>query len=177
LLSTHWHMMSIAARVLSLSQLCERMHKRGYQFARLAHVMHPPGADAEALLLQQHATNTKKSTDSSSRSMLPRMMEDGLKPIPAWYFSEIEWDHTEQRWTLSWAEWCKDQHFHVEDNAMRPICFAKFNTQKLVLDVSKYRRLLPSHQNYMMHHSHPYYSLAAASRHIAPDYDWNRMND
>ena len=166
-------------KVLSLSELCERMHKRGYQFARLAQVTPPPGADPDALLLlQPHATNTKmKSTDS--RSMLPRLMEDGLKPIPAWYFSEIEWDHTERRWTLSWAEWCKDEHFHVEDNAMRPICFAKFNTQKLVFDVSKYRRL-PSHPNHtvrMMHHGHSYYSLAAASRHIAPDYDWNRMND
>jgi hypothetical protein len=53
LLSTHWHLMSIAAvKVLSLSELCEKMHKRGYQFARLAQVTPPPGADAEALLLQ-----------------------------------------------------------------------------------------------------------------------------
>jgi hypothetical protein len=65
-------------------------------------------------------------------------MEDGLKPIPAWYFSEIVWDDTEQTWTLSWAEWCKDEHFYVEDFATRPICFAKFDTKKLVFDVSKY---------------------------------------
>jgi hypothetical protein len=80
----------MAATVMPLNQLCARMHKRGYRFASLA--VNPPGASADALL---HASNSSRHTSSSRSTRM--IMEDGPKPIPAWYVSEILWDENDKQ--------------------------------------------------------------------------------
>jgi hypothetical protein len=99
--------------VMPLNQLCATMHEQGYQFASLS--LNP-------LPLSSRFNDL--------------MMEDGPKSVPAWYFSEIEWSNLDEQWTLSWAEWCKYENFHVAEHGARPICFTKFDTSTLVSDLS-----------------------------------------
>lgn len=79
-----------------------------------------------------------------------KMLPD-WKPKPAWYFSEIEehtpptptaeYHHHHHDYKLAWAEWCLYENFQVPQYAVKPICFAKFNLEKLIsdgYDLSKY---------------------------------------
>ena len=121
--------------VISLNHLCDVMQKEGYQFASLS--LNP--------------------FFSFSQLNDIIMEESAEKPIPAWYFSKIEWCDIEKQWTLSWAEWCKYENFHIAKYSKDPICFAKFDTSKMVFDVLQYKH---SQMNRFGHY----------------EYNWNQMN-
>jgi hypothetical protein len=63
-------MATLARKLMTLSQFCARMHTQGYQIASLS--VNPPSSALDGSMI---------------------MMEDCPNPIPAWYFSEMEWNN------------------------------------------------------------------------------------
>lgn len=119
------------ANTVTIHDLCDEMHRQGYTYASLC-------SPKWAGFFETHG-NTVDEMDNGFHTR---------KPMPAGYFSKVQPPEEEGddkgKAVLSWAQWCIDEDYHVDEYSALPIYFAKFDESTLA---SPQHPLVKQHEN------------------------------